>query len=189
MTTIYFVRHAEPDFNVHNDMERPLTDKGKRDCLLVTEFLQDKKIDVVFSSPFIRAVDTVKDFADRNGLKIIINSDFRERKVDSIWIDDFQQFTMNQWNDFDFKLSDGECLREVQGRNIKALKNIMEEFKGQNIVIGSHGTALSTIIHYYNNSFGYEGFNSIRYLMPFIVKFTFDSMNCIDINLINLFEY
>ncbi|HAR84900.1 MAG TPA: histidine phosphatase family protein, partial [Clostridium sp.] len=28
MTNIYFVRHCEPDFSIHEDLIRPLTQKG-----------------------------------------------------------------------------------------------------------------------------------------------------------------
>ena len=114
MTIVYFVRHAEPDYTNHNDMERPLTKKGKEDSKLVTKYLCDKNIDIVLSSPFVRAIETVKDFTDSFGLSIQIVEDFRERKVDNVWIEDFDKFSEMQWNDFDYKFSDGECLREVQ---------------------------------------------------------------------------
>ena len=73
MTTVYFIRHAEPERSadsIYNDSTYPLSEKGIIDRKLVTDFLQDKKIDVVLSSPFKRAVDTVVDFAERNCLHI-----------------------------------------------------------------------------------------------------------------------
>ena len=62
MTTIYFVRHVEPNYNNHDDMSRELTDKGIADSKLVTRFLSDKNVDIVFSSPYKRAIDTVRNF-------------------------------------------------------------------------------------------------------------------------------
>ena len=59
------------------------------DRKLVTKFLVDKHIDVVLSSPYKRAIDTVKDFADSYCKEINIIYDFRERKVESDWIEDF----------------------------------------------------------------------------------------------------
>ena len=56
------------------------------------------------------------------------------------------------------------------------------------IVVGSHGTALSTIINYYDETFGYSDFDKIRYLMPWIVEFTFEDKECINIRKYNLFE-
>ena len=183
MTKVYFVRHAEPNYDNHDDMLRELSARGKEDRKRVTAFLMDKKIDVVLSSPFKRAVDTVKDFADSKGMTVETVNDFRERKVDSCWIEDFAAFSKKQWIDFSYKLSDGECLKEVQERNINALKDVLNKYPGKNIVIGSHGTALSTVINYYDHSFGYEDFDKIRFVMPWIVEFDFDdSRNCVNIH-------
>ena len=49
MTTVYFVRHAQPNYSNHDDLSRELTEKGLRDCALVTEFLSDKDITAVLS--------------------------------------------------------------------------------------------------------------------------------------------
>ncbi len=186
MTNVYFVRHAEPDFNIHDDIKRPLTEKGKTDAKLVSMYLRDKEIHEVFSSPFLRAIDTVKDFADEVGLSIKIIQDFRERRVDSVWIEDFLSFTKKQWEDFDYKLSDGESLREVQNRNINALSEVLCLYEERNIVIGTHGTALSTIINYYQNTYGYNDFEKMRMLMPWIVKMQFKNNECLNIAKIDI---
>lgn len=174
ITTLYYVRHAEPDYNVHDDETRPLTQNGELAAHRVASYFENKGIEIVLSSPYKRAVDTIKPYADKTGLEIRKVFDFRERKIDSCWIEDFKGFTQNQWADFDYKLSDGESLGEVQSRNISALKRTLEEHAGKRIIIGSHGTALSTIINYYDPTFGYDDFNRIRTLMPWIVKFTFE---------------
>lgn len=186
MTTVYFVRHAEPDYNNHDDLTRPLTEKGKRDVELVNRFLENKEINIVLSSPFLRAIETVKGFSDLIKSEIIVLDDFRERRVDSCWIEDFNDFSMKQWNDFDYKLNDGECLREVQQRNIAALKQVLVEYENKNVVIGSHGTAISTIINYYDETYGYKEFTEIKKLMPWIVKFEFESEQCVGIEKIKL---
>ncbi len=188
MTTVYFVRHAEPDYKNHNDMERPLTLKGKEDSKLVTDYLKEKEIEIVLSSPYVRAVQTVKDYADSYGHTITTVSDFRERKIDSDWIEDFNRFAEQQWKDFDYKLSDGESLREVQIRNMDALRQVIKEYPDKNIVIGSHGTALSTIINYFEPSFGFSHFQKIRTIMPWIVKFTFQGDELVHIEEINVFD-
>lgn len=177
MTKIYFVRHAQPDFSVLDDLTRPLNEKGVDDTKKVTDFLLDKSITKVYSSPFKRAVDTIKDFADKLSLVIHIIEDFRERKIDDGWIEDFNSFAKNQWDDFEYRLPQGECLKEVQERNINALHKVIKENMDENIVIGTHGTALSTILNYYDKKFDYNDFKRIKNLMPFIVCIEFDGMN------------
>lgn len=189
MTIVYFVRHAEPNYENHDDMPRELTNKGLTDRLLVTNYLDNKEINIILSSPYKRALDTINHFAEYMKFEVTIVDDFRERKVDSVWIENFEDFTKRQWKDFDFKLSDGETLNQVQERNIRALNRVLQQHKGKNVVIGTHGTALSTIINYYDHSFGYDDFKKIKYLMPWVVKLAFEDYKCVDIEKINLFDF
>ena len=174
MTKVYFVRHAEPNYDNRDDKSRELSPKGLADRKRVTDFFHDKCIDIALSSPYKRAIDTIKDFTDTVGLKIEVVDGFRERKIDSGWIEDFNTFSMRQWEDFTYKLSDGECLQEVQKRNMEALNSVLEKYKGKNIIVGSHGTALSTIINFFDKSFTFAEFNRMKPKMPWVVEFSFD---------------
>ena len=174
MTTVYYVRHAEPDPRERDDALRGLTARGLEDRKLVTRFLWDRQITSVLSSPYKRAIETLRDFADSRGLPIEVVDGFRERKVEDRWIEDFRSFVKRQWEDFSYKLPGGECLREVQERNILALRSTLIRHAGENIAIGGHGTALATILNYYAPSFGYADFERIKKLMPWVVEFDFD---------------
>ena len=187
MTELYFVRHAEPNYNNHDDMTRELSPKGMRDRLLVTEYLADKGIGLVLSSPYMRAVDTVSHFAVLHNLPVSTVADFRERTVDSVWIDDFAAFTRSQWADFNYKLNGGETLAQVQKRNINALYRVIQQHPDKAIAIGSHGTALSTIINYFVPQFGIEEFTRIKSVMPWIVRFSFADNTCVRIEEYDLF--
>jgi len=188
ITTAYFVRHCEPNYENHDDMSRELTKKGMADRRLVSDFLSDKGVTAVYSSPFKRAVDTVSDFAQRYGFEISIVGDFSERRVGE-WTEDFADFSGRQWADFNYKLPLGESLNEVQKRNISALQTLISENKGKTVIVGSHGTALSTIINFYDQSFGYADFKKIKALMPWIVKFDFEGNRCVDIVSYDLFTH
>lgn len=188
MTELYFVRHAEPDYSNHDDRTRPLTEKGRADCTLVTDYLSDKDISLVVSSPFRRACDTVGGIARLRGLELTIIDAFQERKVTDGWLEDFFSYAKRQWADFDYKLAGGESLSEVQQRNIAALNELLRAHPNRTIVVGTHGTALSTVIHYYDPSFSYADFEKIAGLMPFIAHFTFEGETCRGIELIDLFD-
>ena len=174
MTHIYFVRHAEPNYSNHDDIGRELTPRGLADRRLVTEFLLDKGVAAIYTSPYRRALDTILPFAEAARLPIVHVPDFRERRVDATWIDDFDAFSRHQWADFDFHLPGGESLREVQNRNIAALMQLVRQHAGQSVVVGSHGTAISVILNHFDPAFGHAQFESIRRLMPWIVRLDFD---------------
>jgi len=190
MTTVYFIRHAKADNSNRDGRNRPLTEKGINDRALVTKFLQDKKISAVLSSPYKRAVDTIADFSRKNGFTIELVEDFRERKSDGDWLRDadFIPFMKRQWADFSYSLSDGECLAAVQRRNIAALNKALAKYKDKNIVIATHGTALSTIINYYDNTYGFGDFMAMIDIMPWVVKMYFDGNNCAGMEKIDLFN-
>lgn len=187
MTHLYFIRHAEPRYDA-DDRTRGLSEKGLRDRALAAEFLADKDIDAVLSSPYRRAVETVREFADIHGLAVIPAEDFRERCIADVWIDDFREYTRRQWEDFDFRLEGGESLREVESRNIAALTEVLRQYDGKNVAVGTHGTALSTIIHHFVPSFGWTEFDRIRGKMPWAVHFTFDGGQCLRIEGHDLFD-
>jgi 2,3-bisphosphoglycerate-dependent phosphoglycerate mutase len=63
---------------------------------------------------------------------------------------------------------------EVQKRNIQSLEIILKEKIEKNIIIGTHGTALSTIINYYDKTFCYNEFMKIVNIMPYIIKLEFE---------------
>ena len=64
MTTIYFVRHAEPNYQNHDDLRRELTTKGWADRQQVSSFLSNRGIDLAFSSQYRRSIDTISDFTE-----------------------------------------------------------------------------------------------------------------------------
>ncbi len=187
MTTVYFVRHAQPNYENHVDALRELTPKGQADTALVTGFLRDKNVKLVLSSPYRRAVDTVLPFAREQGLAVKLIDGFRERKVGEGWIENFDEFARRQWEDFSYKLPGGECLAEVQQRNMQALTKILRECPDKDVIaIGSHGTALSTVINAYQPAFGYEAFCALA-KMPWIVEFQFEDNICGAITSYDLF--
>lgn len=186
-TKIYFVCHAQPDFSIKQDDIRPLSAKGMEDTKRVTDYLLDKKIAAIYSSAYKRSYDTVKGFAEAVGLPIITIEDFRERSV-GMWVEDFKAYAARQWEDFDFKLDNGESLGETQKRNIAALENVLYDHTGESVVIATHGTALATMIHYYRPDFGYRGFWGLIDKMPFIVCIQFEGIRFETLDEVDLFE-
>ena len=172
MTTIYFVRHCKPDAKIYDDRNRPLTEEGLEDSKQVLEILKDKKIDIFISSPYKRSYDSIKKAADYYKKSIITDERLRERKAGKN--SNNHEMFKKRWADLNFAEEDGESIGSVQKRNIEALNEILEKYQNKTIVIGTHGTALSSILNYYDTSFNGESFMKIIDLMPYIVKMEFD---------------
>lgn len=172
VTTIYFVRHAQPVFNA-DDRNRPLSDDGMKDTEFVADTLKDKPINAFFCSPYRRSMDTIRKAAEDHGMEIHTDERFRERKNGKAGNRFENGLLKKRWEDHTFAEEDGECLQSVQERNIEALSELLKNYEGKTLVIGTHGTALSTIINHYRPEFGYEDFLRIVDRMPWIVKAEF----------------
>lgn len=172
ITKVYFVRHAQPDHSHGNDRTRPLTNEGKKDSKIVFNFLKNKGIDVFYSSPYKRSIDTIADTAAFYGMKI--HTDKRLRERESGINGNNQLMFAKRWANLDYHEEQGESIHMVQKRNIAALMDILKKNRGKNIVIGTHGTALSSILNFYNPAFGCENFLRIIDWMPYVVELDFD---------------
>ena len=171
ITKVYFVRHAQPEHMWEDDRTRPLTAEGRQDVRMVTDFLADKGIDVFYSSPYRRSFDTIAAAAPCYGKDIVTDERLREREK-GINGNEHGMFE-KRWADHDYCEEKGESLNMVQRRNIEALTEILEENKGKRIVIATHGTALSTILHFYHPEFGCKDFLQIIDWMPYIMELDF----------------
>lgn len=179
MTIVYFVRHAQTDYSTSDDRERLLTETGMRDRHKVEEYFMQNglldKITRIYSSPYRRAIDTIQPLADCIGKPIVLVENFRERMVDAT-DEDYFQVNKRLWKDFNEKVQGGESLGEVTNRNIQALNHILAVHKDAIVVIGSHGTSLSTILHHYQPEFGYKDFKRVIEIKPWIVRLEFSNM-------------
>lgn len=175
MVSIYFVRHAQPDFSWNDTSTRPLTAEGLEDSKRVTEMLADKNIMAVYSSPFKRTMQTVSGLADKLGLGIITDERLRERIIGKRTESDFLDYARHQWQDFGYKAIGGESLAEVQERNITALSPVISRHENESIAVATHGTSLSAIINYYDSRFGFDDFLGIINTMPYILKVIFEN--------------
>lgn len=171
MTRVYFVRHAQPEHAWKEDKTRPLTEEGRNDTAIVFDFFKDKQIDIFYCSPYKRSIDTIADTAALFDKQIIIDERLREREkgLDGNNHGMFQK----RWADHNYHEDGGESIDMVQKRNIEALKEIISSNMNRNIVIGTHGTALSTILNFYDKSFGCDEFLRIIDWMPFIIELDF----------------
>lgn len=177
VTTIIFVRHAQSLHPYSDDRTRPLTEVGMKDRQIVMDTLKERHIDAFLSSPYKRSVDTIQTTADAFGIKIKTDERFRERKCGI----DGSGMLEKRWADFSFAEEYGENLYSVQKRNVEALNDVLRVYAGKTVVIGTHGTALSTVMNYFNKSFGVYDFLRIVSWMPYIVEMNFDGKNLLSI--------
>jgi len=181
LTTVYFIRHAESDISVREDRARPLTAKGLADSARLAEWFRDIQIDHIYSSPYLRAWQTVSDLAALKGMDVQPEENFRERQ-NCGFEPSFMDHLRWLWEDFNHCKAGEESMRQVQNRIIVALNKLLESHLGETIIIGTHGTALSMMINYYDPGFGLEDFKRIKNVMPWVVKVVFENRSPLEMS-------
>ncbi|KAB2329956.1 histidine phosphatase family protein [Cytobacillus depressus] len=175
---LFFVRHAHSVYT-RDELQRPLSEQGFLDARKITEILKYEKIDYVISSPYRRAIQTVEGVAGLLGKEVIIEDDFKERKLSEKPADDFHAAIAKVWEDDSFSWVGGESNKSAQVRGVQATLQVLEKHKGKNIVIGTHGNIMVLIMNYFNERYGFEFWRELD--MPDIYKLSFDHFRLIEV--------
>jgi 2,3-bisphosphoglycerate-dependent phosphoglycerate mutase len=117
MKKIVLIRHAEsqPSKDVP-DPQWPLSEKGKVQAQELISKLEELEIEYLVSSPYPRAIDTVKPFADKNQIICDLHQDIRERRLTDGMIENWMEELEKTWLHFNYKLPGGESSAECQER-------------------------------------------------------------------------
>ncbi|ADL50021.1 histidine phosphatase family protein [Clostridium cellulovorans] len=178
ITNIYFVRHANSSYTP-DELNRPLSENGVKDAQRVTELLSHENISKVISSPYKRAIQTVEGVSNHFGLSISIDEGFRERKLAEGAVTNFDEVILKYWENFDFCIHGGETAYDAQHRGVESLKNVLNRYCGENIVIGTHGNIMVIIMNYYDKKYNYVFWKDLN--MPDIYKLIFKDNNLVGV--------
>ncbi|KGE16804.1 histidine phosphatase family protein [Paenibacillus wynnii] len=156
-TMIYMVRHGDSPKTEGNERTRGLTDKGRSDANRITELLRNEEIDTFVSSPYTRAVLTIEELAQSLGKEVLVVEDLKEMMFSSedkiISYKVLYPSLENMFSDPDFSLPGGESSRICQKRSIGILKEILKKYRGQKVVIGTHGIVMTLMMGYFDSQY------------------------------------
>lgn len=202
MTTVYLIRHSK-SLKVNNDLNNDdLQIQNEKSCLspegedIARERLSKiefDNIDILFSSNYVRAIQTAKYLAVKNNIEINVISNLGERKFGiSSWNELPENFERKQFIDENYKIGNGESQKEVTDRMYSVIMKIINRNKDKKIAIVSHATAITYLLkkwcdikivddkfrYSYNNKVLLDGY--FDYCETFKLEFD-DDNNVIDI--------
>ena len=164
---IYILRHE--DRTQDCSFFAPLTETGLQNARTLVEKLKESKIDMIYSSPFIRTLQTVYPFAKDSDIKINLeyglaefhNADIIPPKAVGISLPEYLAISFNYDPHYKtiVKPTDivyPETYKDVELRVKRVLRDIITKYSETecNIVLVSHQTMCNTIIKIVNNSEG-----------------------------------
>ncbi|WP_237979281.1 histidine phosphatase family protein [Bacillus thuringiensis] len=159
-TYIYMVRHGESPKLEGNERTRGLTEKGHMDARRVNDILKAERIDTFISSPYNRAMLTIEESANFYEKEIVVYENLKEcmfSSEDQIISDkEVYPLVKKMFANLDFARTEGESYKDCQRRVVKVLKEILMDFQGQKIVIGTHGLVMTLMMNYFDRQYGFE---------------------------------
>lgn len=161
-TNIYFVRHGIAPFSL--ELERAggasLSEQGKADAKRVAELLGNENIDVIVSSSYHRAKETVTPLAELLQKEIIQYDELIERPIASLTYPTSEEQLLigieKSFTDIDYCMPEGETTRQAQERAIPIILKLLSDYEGKKIVIGTHGNMMTIILKYFDTNYGFE---------------------------------
>lgn len=151
--TIYLIRHSikeknygyidsNDSFQIKNE-KLILSCEGEKKALQLSNYEELQNIDELWTSNYVRSIQTAKYICSNNNIKLNISSAFDERHY-GIWNDnvDKEEFWINQFVDPDLKNMGGESQKDVQNRVNEKIEEIMNNNRNKKIAIVCHNVCI-----------------------------------------------
>lgn len=154
VTRLYLVRHgqsagnAEGRFGGHSPT--PLSDLGREQAIATATALSKEKIDAIYSSDLLRAVQTASPLAELLDLPVNKSKAFRERHVGVLEGLTFDESKESYPEDYyalinrsvHHVITKGESYRDLLRRATAELHAILRENRGKRVAVFSHTGAI-----------------------------------------------
>ena len=158
MQRIYLVRHGETDWNkqlrYQGQRDIPLNEEGRRQAMCVADYLAGERIEMVFSSPLLRARETATLIGEKHGLKLsmehsLVEIDFGEwegRNYNELKQD--EQDMAERWffSPDTINIPGGESYSVFKERVLVGYDKIRKTDDNKNIALVTHAGVIRIII-------------------------------------------
>ncbi|MGI5149340.1 histidine phosphatase family protein [Plantactinospora sp. CA-294935] len=145
-TEVVLVRHAKsvpPSLDGPDEFTRPLSPVGLQQALDLVDTLAGLRPTAVWSSPYLRAVQTVQPTARALGLPVHAQRDLREWEDGLPFTDDWDPHYEQSWSDPSFARPGGESLDPLTVRAVAAVRALASAHPGELVLAASHGTLIT----------------------------------------------
>lgn len=154
VTRLFFIRHGQSDGNAEGRFgghsPTPLSGLGRKQAEHTARALEKERIDFIYSSDLLRAVQTASPLAERLGVEVNKTSAFRERNVGVLegltFEESKQRYPKDYYalvnRDINHVITGGESYRQLLRRGTRAIREILSAHRGRNVAIFSHTGAI-----------------------------------------------
>src|SRR5699024_7632511 len=142
---------------------------------------QNIDCDRIISSSYLRAIDSIRPYADQICLPIDVDERLKERILSDRPIDDCVDVLELSFHDDLFSLPDGESAYDALKRAKDVFASLDEHEDVMNVMIVSHGNFIALVLQQLDEAYGFDQWKQLR--NPDIYKICYDenvvSVECI----------
>lgn len=144
------IKHSEPvvDLGI-TPANWGLSDRGKQRAGLLAAYLADRKINALYSSSEVKAVQTAEIVASSTGLSINVVHDLREHDRENTPVEEAEKWrslVVESIRKQDEQIYGSETVGTARMRFAKAIERLVKSDSGQNVAVIAHGTVISTFV-------------------------------------------
>lgn len=168
-TTIYLIRHGSTEHNEkqifqgHSDVSgNRLSETGRATVLNYLKPFEGVSFDMIFSSDLSRARETAEIYAEKYNLEVDVSPLLRGKKLgqfEGMKVSEYRRKnkvllelfkTLPEILQWKHKVTDDvESNEEVLNRLMLFMREVVQEHKGRNILIVTHGGAIRNILFFF----------------------------------------
>lgn len=185
-TIIYLTRHGETEWNIEKRLQgrgdSPLTENGIQRAKELRDRIKNIDIDVIYSSPIKRALNTANILRGNKNIDIVTDDslmemcfgDYEGKKIDIVQEENPSwDINLIMQGNVEICAPNGENLKEVRERISKLMNKIIAENIGKSILIVTHGITLKALMYYFKD----EDVNSEVMGQATLTKINIDEKN------------
>ncbi|WP_242271247.1 histidine phosphatase family protein [Bacillus cereus group sp. BfR-BA-01310] len=170
MKKIIVMRHCSATGQERN---AELTNEGRDQSNTLAKFLIENhlQIDYIISSPFVRAIDSIRPYALQANLSIQEDERLAERVLSDAPMDDWMQKLEYTFTNIDIAYSGGESTKQAMDRAISLIQEVLK-LEHDTTLLVTHGNLLTLILKHFDHTIGFGEWKTLT--NPDIYEITID---------------
>ena len=199
-THLFLVRHGETDYNLQGIVQgrgvnTGLNRTGRQQAIALAFRIESEPVDVIYSSPLTRAMQTAQRVADVLGIEDITTDPDLEEMSWGVFEGQRQSEELSaafaemkqRWHEGEhgFAVEKGESLTQVQSRGVNAVQRIVEAEQGKRVLVVAHGRFLRILLASLLTDYGIKRMEElshtntgVNYLVHADGEFSAQYLNC-----------
>ena len=155
--TLYIVRHCKAE---GQRPEAALTSEGQAQAEALADFLTNRGIHRIISSPFQRARQSIAPLTERLRLPVETDARLVERVLSDQDLPDWLDRLRETFEDMDLSLKGGESSRVAMERATSAVRDMLKH-QAMTTAVVTHGNLMVLLLKHFDDRFDFEDWKKL----------------------------